>query len=116
MVEGEHLLAAEPLAQWMPLHQPFELARDLRVPADREVRVEAIAQAGEPQLLQPRDLGLGEARLAGVRERRAAPQRERLAQRRGRLQGVALRELGPAATNSSSNRSASRLPGASRSE
>ena len=47
----------------------------------------------EPQVLQPRDLGLGEALVGDVGERRPAPQRERLAQRRRRLPRLAAREL-----------------------
>ena len=99
-VEREHLLAAQPLAQRMLAHERLELARDLGVPPAREVGVDAVAQAGEPQILQPRDLGLGEALVGDVRERRAAPQRERLAQRRRRLPRLAAGELARAASRS----------------
>ncbi len=92
-VEGEHLLAAQPLAQRMLVHERLELAGDLRVPAAGQVGVDAVAQAGEPQVLEPRDLRRGEALAADVRQRRAAPELERLAQRRRRLPRLAARQL-----------------------
>ena len=92
-VEGEHQLAAQPLAQRVLLDQPLELARDLGVPAAREVGLDALADAAQPQVFEPRDLGLGEALGGDVRERRPAPKLERLAQRRRRLPRLAAGEL-----------------------
>ena len=96
-VEREHLLAAQPLAQRMLAHERLELADHLGVAAAGEVRVDPVAQARQPQVLQPRDLRLREALVGDVRERRAAPQRERPSQRRRRLPRLAARELGATA-------------------
>ena len=55
----------------------LELADELGVASRGEVVVDALLEAGEAQLLQPRDLGLGEALVGEVGKRRAAPERER---------------------------------------
>ena len=73
--------------------QRVELGRHLRVAPAREVGLEPVAEAGEAQVLEPRDLGLREALAADVGERGAAPQRERVAQRRRRRARIAAREL-----------------------
>ncbi len=98
-IQGEHLLAAQPLAQRMLAHERVELGERLGVPAAGEVRVDAVAHAGEAEVLQPRDLRLREAGARHVRERGAAPERERLAKCRGRLPRLAGGELGAPAAN-----------------
>ena len=93
-IQGEHLLAAQPLAQRMLEHQCVELGERLGVPAAGELRVDAVAHAGEAEVLQPRDLRLREAGAGHVRERGAAPERQGLAERRGGLPRLAGVELG----------------------
>ena len=78
-VEGEHQLAAQPLAQRVLGDERLELAGQLGVPAGGEILLDALLDAGEPEILEPRDLGLGEPRVGEIGERRATPERERLA-------------------------------------
>ena len=96
-VQREHQLAAQPLAQRVLGDQRLELADELRVPAGGEVGVDALLERREPQLLQPRALGLRERLVGEVGERRPAPQRERLscgaARRRAAASNVAQVEL-----------------------
>ena len=72
--------------------------------AERQVGLDALLQRGEPQLLEPRGLGLREGLVGEVRERRPAPQRERLAEQRARLARVAGVSAAPS-RDSRSNRS-----------
>ena len=81
-VEREHQLAAQALPQRMLGDERLELADELGVTAERQVGVDPLLERRQPQLLQPRDLGLGERLVGEVGERRPAPQRERLAQLR----------------------------------
>ena len=92
-VEREHLLAAQPLAQRMLANERVELAGDLGVPAAGEVGVDPLAQAVEPEIVEPRDLGLREALVGDVRERRPAPQVDCPPQRVRRVPRLAAREL-----------------------
>ena len=57
----------------------LELADQLAVRAGGEVGVDRPLERGQPQLLQPPDLGRGERLVRDVGQRRAAPQRQRLA-------------------------------------
>jgi hypothetical protein len=51
-VEGDHELAAQPLAQGLAHHEPVELGHELGVVAQDEVGVDALLEAGEATLLQ----------------------------------------------------------------
>ena len=93
VIQGEHQLAPQSLAQRVLTNQRLELARHLGVPGACKVGIDTIFEAGEAQVLEPRDLRLGESLVADVRERRAAPERERLSQRLRRLLLLALSEL-----------------------
>ena len=92
-VERQHQLAAQALPQRMCLDQRLELPGDLGVAADREIGLDALAEAADPQILQPRDLGLREALVGDVGERRPAPQLERRAERRRGVPRHAARQL-----------------------
>ena len=81
-VEREHQLVPEPLPQRMRGHERLELRHQLGVAAEREVGLDTQLERAEPQLLQPRDLGLSELLVGQVGQRRPAPQRECLAQLR----------------------------------
>ena len=94
-VQAEHQLAAEPLAQRMLPHERLQLADDLGMTARGELGVDPLLERGQPQLLQPHDLRLGERLIREVRERRPAPQRQRLAQhlrRALRIRAAGLRD------------------------
>ena len=68
--------------------------------AEREIRLDAVLERRQPQLLQPRHLGLRERLVAHVLVRPPAPQPERLAEARRRRGGFAARQLGrPRATS-----------------
>ena len=82
-------------------------ADELGVAAEREVGVDTLLERAEPQLLEPRDLGLGERLVGEVGERRPAPQRERLAE----LLRAALGGAPPASATSCSKRARSSSAG-----
>ena len=88
-VQGEHELAAQPLAQRVPGHHPAEFGGERAGDAERQLRLVAFFQARQPEFFQPADLGLRERLVAEVGQRRAAPQRHRLVEQ--------LRGLGRAA-------------------
>lgn len=85
----------EPLAQRVAEDERFELADERRVAPERDVGVEPILEARQPQLLQPPGLGLGE-RLAELGEGRAPPQCKRVAQLASRSCGCCRLEGGAA--------------------
>ena len=59
---------------------------------EREVRLDALLDGDEPELFEPRDLGLGERLVEEVRERRPSPEPERLAERALGCSGIPARE------------------------
>ena len=59
-VEREHELAAQALAQRVLGDQRLELADELGVAAERELGVDALLERRHAQLLEARDLRLGE--------------------------------------------------------
>ena len=72
-VEREHQLAAQPFAQRVRADERLEFVGDLGMLSARDVCLDSLAEAVEPQVVEPRDLGLGELFLRHVRERRTAP-------------------------------------------
>src|SRR5262245_11221235 len=72
-VKRQHQLAAERLAQRMLADEPLELADDIAVAAELEVRLDALLERDHPQLLEPPDLGLRKGLERELRERRPAP-------------------------------------------
>jgi hypothetical protein len=86
-VEGEHQLAAEPLAQRLGGDQALELADQLGPGAKGQVGVDPLLHTDQAQLLKAGDLGLGERLVAEVGQRRSPPQGQRLGQRVGGLGG-----------------------------
>src|SRR5215471_1745534 len=64
--------------------QRTELADDVRVTAERDIRRYPVLDSACPQLLQARDLRLREVLVADLGQRLTAPQRERLAEVRRR--------------------------------
>ena len=78
-VEGEHQLAAQPLAKGMLGHEGLELADELAVAAEREVGVDSAFERRDTQFLELEDGRLCELLVGEVCERRAAPERQSLA-------------------------------------
>ena len=83
LVEREHQLAAQSLAERMLGHELLELADQLGAPAGSEVGVDPLLQRLQAQFLQPRDLLLRKRLVAELVEGRPLPQGERCAQRLG---------------------------------
>ena len=75
-VEREHQLPTETLAQRMVPHERFELRQHGSVASERELRLETLLERGEPQLLEPRDRGLGERLVREIGERCSTPEPE----------------------------------------
>ena len=69
----------QPLAQRVLGQQRVDLAEDLLVAAGGQVGVDRQLGGGQPQLLEPADLGAGERLVGDVGERLAAKERQRLA-------------------------------------
>ena len=76
-VEREHALPAKRLAQRVLAHERFELPDHVAVQPELELRVDALADNDEAQLLESADLGLREVVERKLGERRTAPERER---------------------------------------
>ena len=95
-VQGQHELTAEALAERVALHERLELADQLVVEAQGEIGVDPLLERGQPKLLEPCDLRLGERLVRDVGQRRAVPQREPLSKPLGRpLRIVARKSLPP---------------------
>ena len=77
-IQRQHQLAREALAQRMRPDRRRELPDQLGVPAVGELALEPSLHGGQTQLLEARDLGLGEVLEREVGERRAAPECQRL--------------------------------------
>ena len=117
-VEREHQRAVQPLPQRVLADQPAQLTDHLGVMPAGQVRVDALGDAVQAQLLEACDLGLCERLAPHVGQGGAAPQRERLAQRRSPPARPARppARRGPArAGRRSGPRRAHRVPGAPRS-
>jgi hypothetical protein len=79
-VEREHELAAKALAQRVASDESLELGDQQIVPAEREIRIDAVLERREPAFLEPLDIDARERLEGEIRERRPAPERQRLAQ------------------------------------
>lgn len=77
-VEGEHQLPAQALTQRMLRHERLQLPCQLGIPTRVQILLDPLLEAGEVEILQTRDLGLGETAVGEVGERRASPEGERL--------------------------------------
>jgi hypothetical protein len=88
-VERQHELPAQALAKRVGADQGFQLTHQIRVGAECKVRVDAILDRSDPQLLQARDLALGEGLVDEVRQRRPSPERQRIPQPRRRFRHAA---------------------------
>ena len=84
-VEGEHELAAKPLAERVCTDQRLELADQRPVAARSEIGVDALLDSRHASLFEARDLGLCERIEGEVRKCRATPKRQSLEERLGCL-------------------------------
>jgi hypothetical protein len=100
-VEGEHQLGAQALTVGMLGDEGLELGDERVVAPEREIRFDPGLERGQPEFLQPGDLGLGERLEGEVRKWSSPPQRQCLTKRRRRPLGLAARELPPAAVQES---------------
>ena len=91
-VEREHQLRAQAFTQRLLRDRCLELAHQRRVPAERQLGVDALFHGGEAKLLEPLHLDARERLELEIGEGPAAPQRLRLAKQRGGACRVSLRE------------------------
>ena len=87
-VEREHVLVAEPFAEWVRGDEPFELGDELVVPSERELGVVQQLERTQTPVLEPCCLRLRNRLAAEIGEGRATPEAERRPQvlrRIGRL-------------------------------
>ena len=77
----------------MLAHERFQLTDDVRMAAQREIRVDPCLGAGKSELLEASDLRLGEPLEAHVGERRATPERERRPESLGRARSISVLQL-----------------------
>ena len=82
-VESAHQLATKTLAQRVVPHERLELREHCNVASERELRLEALLERCEPQLLEPSDCGLRERLVREIGQRRPTPQPERAAEHVG---------------------------------
>ena len=114
-VEREHQLSPETLAKRMQRDQGVELTDERAVETKCQVRLDALLDGCQPELLQPADRRLGEAVVGEVGKRGAAPELESLAEACGRVCVVLSRRSSRAASTRCSKRSASSSPRSTRS-
>ena len=79
VVQREHSLRVQALAQRVRRHQRLELPDQLAVPTGLEVGVDRHLRRAQPQLLQPADRGGGERLVRQIGQWLSPPQRERFA-------------------------------------
>src|SRR5829696_6057235 len=87
-VQRQHQLAARTLAERVAGHEGLKLPGDVAMAPERELRVDAVLEGEQPQLVKV----CGRGRREGLRElseRRAAPERARGREALGRRRGVA---------------------------
>jgi hypothetical protein len=77
-IEGDHELAVETLACRMAGGERLELGYELVVSPKGQIRLDPLLERNQPELLEPRDLGLGERLVRDVGEGLTAPEPKRL--------------------------------------
>src|SRR5581483_602162 len=79
-VEREHQLAAQPFPQRVCVHRRLEVLDELRVAAERELRLRPLLDQRQAELLEPSELLACEPLEGELGQRVAAPRGERLAE------------------------------------
>jgi hypothetical protein len=82
-VQRPHQLHAQPLPQRVRGHQRLQLRHDPALPPHGQLRLDAILDGGQTQLLQPGHLRLGSQSAGHIGQGWPAPQPQRLTQQRG---------------------------------
>ena len=77
-VKGEHELRPQSLSQWVLAHERLELPDECGMAPVSEIPVDPPLETGQTQLLQPRNLRLGEGLVRELGKRGAPPDAERL--------------------------------------
>jgi len=77
-IEGEHQLGSQPLAERVACDDASQLGDDLFVPAQREVRIEAVGEGAQVKLVEALGFETECRRKPDVTEGRPAPEGERL--------------------------------------
>ena len=77
----------------MLTHERFQLTDDVRMVAQREIRVDPCLGAAKPELLETSNLRLGEPLEAHVGECRATPEPERRSESLGRARSISVPQL-----------------------
>ena len=83
-IQRQHLQLHQALLEGMRDDQRLQLAQQLAVAAQLEVKLDPLDRRGQALLLQPRPLAIKQLVRAHSRERRSAPHTERLLDRRPR--------------------------------
>ena len=91
-VQREHELRPHPLPKRVSLHQRGQLANNVALAPERKIRVDALLQGAQMQILELRDRRLREGLVGKVGQRRPTPQSQPVAQDRGSPPGVACRQ------------------------
>ena len=92
-IQRQHELRTRALPERMRIDRPFELTDDLLVASERELRIDAVFDRGDAQLLETGGLGAGEVVVRELGERRTAPQPQRHIECRDRRGGRAVRRF-----------------------
>ena len=108
-VEGEHQLRAQALAVGVRRNEGLELGDERVVVPEREVRFDPGLDRRQAELLQARDLGLGEGLEGEVCKRGSPPKCEGIPKRQRSAFRLTPRELAPTLLQRSSKRRTSRL-------
>ena len=94
-VESEHQLGAQTFAVGVRGNEGFELGDERVLAAEGEVCFDPGLERGQSELLQTRDLALGEGLEGEVGECGSAPEREGIAKRHRTAVRLTARELPP---------------------
>ena len=90
-VEGAHQLASQLLAERILGDEGLELPDEIRVAAEPELELDPLADHGEPEILEPRDLRPSEVLERKFLQRRPSPEPECFTQQFDRALRVVLR-------------------------
>ena len=90
-IKREHELCSEPLAKWVRGHERLQIADDLPVSPEREVRLQALLECGQAEVLEPGRLDPGKIGFDDVGQSGPTPECERLSERERGGFDVALR-------------------------
>ena len=94
-VQRQHVLCAQSLPERVGLDEPLQLHDKGRVPPAREVCFDTLLERREPELLQTRDLRLGEGLICELRQGWTSPELEGCAKRGRGTCGITCRECRP---------------------